>query len=411
MFEPANRRTDDAGGKYYVHPTTGERFDSVTTILDLVDKAALKYWAARLAADMALEHLPQLVASTLVEPCGNTHNRCYQKHGHQATCERCPCGECSNCWHRRLSHKHTLESRRRADEGTEVHGAIHHWITSGGQVINLTDRAKPYFASFLAWVNDYGLHPNGQPGQGDWDQLEVTLLNREHGYAGTSDGAIWLRQGRTPAASTVVQRLALTTGVNADRYLVRVDYKTREKPDELLFADMPLQAVAYERCETAMLADGREFPAQKTAARAVLQLRPDDYSFKLMLTDDDAFAAFCGVVTAYRWINGPGKTAFNIDAWAPTFAGIENLPEPDPPWETGRVAPPPTAEPEVTQPDPFQLHADAAQAKADNARPARRSKRSTPPPDPGPGTGIIASIREFQIDPPDQTKLDEPIPF
>lgn len=308
VAEPANRKDRPQGGKYYEHPTTGEKFDSVTTILDIVDKAALKIWAGMVAADFAMDHLPQLMQSVLVQECGNTFNRCFLKHGPQARCERCPCGDCERCWWRRVAWRHEYESKRRAQEGTECHEAIDFWIASGGRVMSIRPEVQPYFDSFLQFARDYGLQPNNQGGvQGSWEQTEVTLLNREHMYAGTSDGAIHI--GRTTlAGAEIVDRLGGGRGA-----LVRLDYKTREKEDERLYYDMPLQGVAYERARVALLRDGQEIAAPETDGRAILQLRPGGYSFKLMLSDDLAFAAFLQVLGVYRWINGPGKKPFDLD--------------------------------------------------------------------------------------------------
>jgi len=306
VAEPANRQTNPAGGKYYVHPLTNERFDSVTTILDLVDKAALKIWAGMVAADYAVDNLPAIWAAQVTPPCGNTFNKCHLKHGRGSSCERCPCGRCERCWWRRVAWRHEAESNRRSQEGTEVHEAINAWILGGGSQISLRSEVRPYMDQFHQWVTDYGLHPNGPEGAGSWEQTEVTLLNRQHGYAGTSDGAVWIRRGASRLADEFLDRVG-----GGDAELIRVDYKTREKPDERLYYDMPLQAVAYERCRVAMLPDGQEFPAPSTWARAVLQLRPESYTFKAMLSDDDAFVAFLGVLTTYRWINGVGKKPFD----------------------------------------------------------------------------------------------------
>jgi hypothetical protein len=454
MADPANRLTNVAGGKYYQHPVTDEKFDSVTTILDLMDKAALKQWASNLAADFVIEHLPQFTTAVIYPECGNTNNRCHLKHGRENRCERCPCGQCLPCWRRRAAYRHSYESSRRAEEGTEVHQAIHLWITTGGQVMSMTQPAKPYFESFLTWVQEYDLHPNGQPGQGDWEQLEITLLNRDHMYAGTSDGAVWIRRGRTEAADTIVDRIG---GPNAEKVLVRVDYKTREKPDERLYNDMPMQGVAYERCTRAMLADGREFDPPTTHARAVLQLRPGAYSFKPMLTDDSTFEAFLGVLRAYRWINGPGKSAFDMSVWAsipPGVLGTPGLPDPwddinyemaptcsrcdhaphgghacdpgcscppeppsDPPMALDNtiVARPYVAasSPRVTgaevvplPPDPFTAHNNDKQVKADGRKATRT--RKTPAVT---TNATVQSIKDFQVGNADQTALDEPIPF
>lgn len=342
MAEPANRQTNKAGGKYYVHPVTGEKFDSVTTILDLVDKAALKIWAGMVAADFAMDNLPQLLQAQLVKECGNTFNRCFLKHGPDNRCERCPCGDCERCWWRRIAWRHEYESKRRAQEGTDFHEAADFWVANGGRTVSLRPEVQPYFGSFLQWTEDYGLTG------GSWEQTEVTLINREHKYAGTSDGAVWLRRG-TPFADEMLDRLQKPAA------LVRIDYKTREKGDERLFYDMPLQGVAYERARVALLPDGTEHEAPRTDARAILQLRPAvtdpksktvtaNYSFKLMLSDDPVFEAFLGVLQAYRWINGPGKKPFDQDLHFPlvaferavetvrTVLDAEVIPD-DPPWD------------------------------------------------------------------------------
>jgi len=405
MAEPANRHTNAAGGKYYIHPTTDERFDSVTTILDVFDKDGLKIWAAGLAADMAFEHVPQLLQSIIVPDCNNTYNRCYQKHGRDGRCERCPCGECQPCWHRRLKFKHSAESARRAQEGTECHEAINHWIVSGGGAVSLRDEVKPYFESFLRWTKDYGLLPRDSGlGASSWEQTEVTLLNRELMYAGTSDAAVWLRRG-TRLADAVLDQLG-----GVPEALVRVDYKTREKPDERLYNDMPLQGVAYEHCDVALLPDGSEFPAPKTAARSVLQLRPNDYTFKLMLSDEGTFQAFVGTLVAYRWMNGPGKKAFDpalivpdpvVGRYSEFVSADETVPlPPADPWDElpSLPTPPPPPPQAPSLPDPWTAHNHPSQVAADSGG----DSRSPTPLD-----------KLLGIDPGklDASRLNEPLPF
>lgn len=411
MAEPANRHTNPAGGKYYKHPVTGEVFDSITTVLDLVDKDKLKIWSAGLAADMAFEHLPQLLASVLVPECGNTYNRCYTKHGRDGHCERCPCGECQKCWHRRLAWKHGAESARRSQEGTELHEAANQWIVGGGTEVTLRPEVRPYMDSFLQWVQDYGLVPNNTGfGPGSWDQTECTLLNRDLMVAGTSDAAVWINPG-TPKADLLLLQLGL------DKALVRVDYKTREKPDEKLYYDMPLQGVAYESCTIAMLPDGSEHPAPRTDVRMLLQLRPGDpadpavprYSFKTMLTDSGTLEAFKGVLVCYRWIHGAGKSPFDPGVSATRHpassdpapqvgkysehrgrvgAEVVQLPEPEP----GQPDPP-------AKSDPFEVHSHPAQAQADA------------------GGGVVrdptALDKYLGVDPGKMvaSRLSEPLPF
>jgi hypothetical protein len=330
--EPANRKDRPGGGKYYEHPITGELFDSVTTVLDTWDKAGLKIWAGQLAAEAAQDSIPQLMAAVLEPDCTNTFNRCYQKHGRQNRCERCPCGVCERCMYRRLAWRHEAESSRRAQEGTEFHEAVHFWATNGGDEVSLRPEVRPYFETFLRWVADFGLVPH-HPGQdGSWVQFETTLINRDHMYAGTSDAAITIRRN-TEQAQRLLNELGALLGQPLDEALVRVDYKTREKPDERLYNDMPIQGVAYERCSMVLLADGTEVPAPKTHARMVLQLRPPGednpkgYTFEPMLSGDEEFYVFLRLLENYRWLNRWGdKKAFGWEALR-TAAETRTLPE------------------------------------------------------------------------------------
>lgn len=313
MADPANRTDRPGGGKVYTHPITLETFDSVTTVLDKWDKDGLKQWAANLAGLMALELLPQLMASMIEPVCGNTFNRCYQKHGRENSCERCPCGRCTNCLMRRVMNRHHAESSRRAEEGTECHEAINFWILNNGMTVALRPEVQPYFDSFLQFVKDYGLHPNNGGTPGSWDSTEATVINREYGYAGTSDGVIHL-QPTTDLAREKLATLGLPGGA-----LIRLDYKTREKTleqesnkKEKLFSDVALQDRAYSACPTVMLPDGREFPNRPVDAMAILQLRPGEYTFRL-IAEEGTLEAFLGILTAYRWLNGPGKKAFAED--------------------------------------------------------------------------------------------------
>lgn len=304
MAEPANRKTNTAGGKYYVHPVTEERFDSVTTALDVIGKAALKIWAGMVAADMAFDLLPQMSVSLLEPVCGNTNNRCYQKHGRAATCERCPCGRCEPCIWRRIAWRHSAESSRRAQEGTELHEAVQLWVTTGGTVPSVRPEVLPYWTQFLRFVEDYGLTPKS------WHASEITMINREHMYAGTSDAVIEFVRGMTRLADEVCDLF----GPFCNRVLVRIDWKTREKGDERLYDDMPLQMVAYDRCTVGMLPNGEEYVLPMSELSAILQLRPESYSFKPAVTDDLTFATFLRSLEIYRWIGGEGKRAFDLEA-------------------------------------------------------------------------------------------------
>jgi hypothetical protein len=165
MAEPVNRRDKPGGsGKYYIHPLKeGVRFDSVTTILDTVDKAALKIWAGQLSAAYAVEHLPEITASLMVEECGK----------HTIAKERCT--RCTPCVQIRIANQHWFESHRRAEEGTETHEAIQFWIHNKGVMPKVREEVQPFVDQFFRFVKEYGLTWES------WEQTEGTVINYDHG--------------------------------------------------------------------------------------------------------------------------------------------------------------------------------------------------------------------------------------
>lgn len=433
MAEPANRQDKPGGGKFYLHPVTNEVFDSVTSALDTFDKDGLKIWAGQVAARFAIDHLPSISNAVINPSCGNTYNRCYNKHGRDGRCERCPCGDCEECWYRRVAWQHAAESGRRAQEGTETHEAITHWALFGGDLRKLRPEVQPYFNSFLRFAADYGIKPRTEQDPGSFEHTEVTLLNRAHRYAGTSDTVLVLRPD-APKSSELLAAL------DVPELRVRIDYKTREKPDARVFNDMPLQLVAYNRCDVAMTPDGREFPAPLADAVAVLQLRPSDYSFILTDDSDPVFQVFLNVLANYRWLGKEAKGSYDqgaqllrlrerlhfserpivVPAGEIYDDGIQTvhvaaLSGWEDPWSEPSPAPT-TVAPESASPaqsvaaqspperDPWASHNNPAQRARDGGAKAAKPGK--------PGTSAtLASLDRFVLGKPTPAALDEQIPF
>lgn len=278
---PAATTTATTGQRVYPHPVTGEQFVSVTSCLEIIDKPALKVWAARLAAQAALDNLPWLINTTMKPPCGNTGNRC--SHHWQERCPRCPCKDCPTCAVWWLTNRHNDRSEQRKHEGSEVHDVIRQWILDDGFIRPHTVDAAPYVAQFLQWVADYGLTPDS------WEMTEATVINRTHNYAGTLDTIVTVRPTTDLAAG-----LCADHGV--DELHLLVDYKTRDREEDEItpkvYPEHGLQLAAYARGEAVMLPDGTELPMPTIHAAAVLQLRPHGYTLRPTRNHEDAFDAF-----------------------------------------------------------------------------------------------------------------------
>jgi hypothetical protein len=300
---PANAVTNDEGHRWYIfgEGDQEERYLSVTTALGLAGNPdGLIRWAAGLAADAAIDALPKLIRSTRIRECGNTYKRC--QHDFRMRCTTCPCGECGPCVRKWVANRHYYESSRRAEEGKRAHNVQEWWALNNGELPTHEDDIAPYVKQFLQWVADYGLTPD------DWEMSEATIINRTHGYAGTLDAIITIHADRTDLAARFVamvlaQPLSQVTGKSV-RTLV--DTKTREKAVDTknpakLYPEHALQQTGYRYGEVVRLRDGREEPMPLTDGAAILQIRPDGYLFRPVVTDDTTFRAFLSALNFAKW--------------------------------------------------------------------------------------------------------------
>lgn len=341
MAEPAQRREAADGSKYYEHPTRTEpdperpgsyrfvRYVSVTTALDVVNKDALKYWAAGLAAERAMANLPQLMVAAFKPDCGRAYART----------EPLGCGDCEACTRRWVSLFHVGESARRAREGSAAHDVWEGWARTGeliytpvlsgdpdvDQYVPTQQTMAPYIAALRAFVTDFGLQP------GDIIVTECTVYHHGLLYAGTLDTILDLHP-RTKKAAEVCARVGLAAGVPAGEPVrLLVDLKSREGEKAQLYDEQPLQLTGYRFAETMMpkahlqpSAD-LEIPMMATDGAAILQVRPDGYTFRPVVTDGRTRKAFEAVLTLSRWRETHGERSTQVQAfplpdgwtWAP----------------------------------------------------------------------------------------------
>src|SRR6185369_15723626 len=85
----APERQHNESGRFYPFPGLNggpeDQFWSVTTALQAYAKDGLKWWAAQLSSRRAMENLPLLVSSQLLEPCGRSYARTPP-----LRCDKCP---------------------------------------------------------------------------------------------------------------------------------------------------------------------------------------------------------------------------------------------------------------------------------------------------------------------------------
>ncbi len=259
---PVHAETNqETGSRWYIHPVTGERFVSVTTILQSVAQEALPYWAAKVTAEHALNNLPLLVKAARRRGCDQKGD------------ERC--GLCLDCVALELRRTPDRERDAAADRGSRIHHvADQHTLT--GEVIGHDDDIAAQVKQYLAFKKQF---------KPTFDASEMTVINRTYGYAGTLDAI--LRLGWCPPKY-------------AD--LIGVPVVADVKSGKSCYAEYALQLAPYKRGEAVLMPDGTEQPMPPTGdIGLLLHVRPDNYWVRPVDIGETTFAAFLAVLDLWRW--------------------------------------------------------------------------------------------------------------
>jgi hypothetical protein len=327
VAEPQQRRTNDDGSKFYEHPSRTEevqqpagsvlirpaRYVSVTTALTVVNKPALVFWSANLAAERAMANLPKLIAAARrAEPCGRS----------RARTDPPGCGECAECAEYWVAIFHHGEKERRGREGSAAHDVLEWWILAGewmykpradwGEYAPTPDEMAPYIKSLQAFVVAYGLTP------ASFLIAECTVFNHTHKYAGTLDAVVEFRPV-TKLAAELCARVNHAIGQPHDAPVrLVVDLKSREGEKAAIYIDYVLQLGAYRYAETMLpklAAPEMESPMLATDGAAVLQVRPDGFTLRLVITDGDTMKAFRAVLDLHAWHSVKGEYSTQAQAY------------------------------------------------------------------------------------------------
>lgn len=267
---PANSITDkETGSRVYIHPITGERFVSVTTVLSLVAKEALVYWAANLVQVKAMDMIPALVRSLRRKPCDmKGDDRCWA---------------CRDCIALELRREPDRQRDEAADRGSRIHKVAEYYALHGQIREHDADIAE-YVKQWLRWRE---IH------QVTFEASEVTVINRTHGYAGTLDLVArcgWMppKWGSKPRDGSVDLRNVPLYG----------DYKSGRG----VYDEHAWQLAAYRNAEAVLLPDGSEEPLPDGHAVFGLnvQIRPDDFWMRPALVDQRSFGTFLRLLGVYR---------------------------------------------------------------------------------------------------------------
>lgn len=255
-------------GRYYVRPTDGAEFVSVTNALSVgMAKYGLPLWYARLAAEYAIEHQGALMRRSFADRDGAI--------------------------------KEIKEAAERAKDeaanlGTRVHAlAEAHLLGRTLPEEDGDDIARLFIAQYEKFLADFEIDL-----ERDVVATEMTVCNPAAGYAGTLDILLRLAlDGFIPG--TAPKRVEDP----AQRGLWLIDIKTSltRSPNQC-YPENPLQLTALRDCTETWMPDDTVQPMPRgITGAAVLNLRTSKYELIPLPTTDAERKAFRAVATLAQW--------------------------------------------------------------------------------------------------------------
>jgi hypothetical protein len=254
------RTVHKGGSRFYFDTDAPEiRVPGVTSIIGMLAKPFLQHWAAKMAAELAVDSIDFV----------------------QQMAERDRDGAISY-----LSGAARRYTKTRADVGSEAHDLFERMIR-GERVGRVGMDLEPYrrhFAEFLDAVNP------------ELVRAEDVAWSDTHGYAGSFDGMlrIWVdpvTRKPTPDRS----------GVPA---LVMGDWKTGKNT----YPEVALQMAAYAFADRIISADGESAPMPEFDGGAVLHITDEQWAFKPVRIDRDVFEVFLSLRHIFDWDREISKT-------------------------------------------------------------------------------------------------------
>lgn len=260
-------------GRYYTHPTTQASLISVTNVLSVgCAKPALVPWAAKIAAQYAMENLPTLVARSRTEDPEELRKE--------------------------VSRQVTVARDKAADLGSRIHALAEAHVT-GAAVAEQEgdDEARLYVAQYEKFLADFDIDIDR-----DVEASEMTVANPANGFAGTGD--LWVR---LPLDGYVQGETLRAVPDPEQRGLFLVDIKTSAtRPATSVYGEYALQLTALRRCVEAWLPNDTVIPAPKVVGCAVLNLRRRTYELVPVPTGKPEWDAFLGCLALAKWMHSTG---------------------------------------------------------------------------------------------------------
>lgn len=238
MTTPKVNTIKRGGSRFYVEPETGQKVPGVTSVIGMLPKDFLRYWAAKEVAQTAVDELGTLVQMVLNDPSAAVDH---------------------------LKKAPDRNTRKAADIGTAAHDLFER--QARGETLG---RVHPDLEPFTRHFDEFL-----QVAQPEYHFLEETVWSDKHGYAGSFD--------------------AFAT-INGER--VWIDNKTTRSG---IHEEVGIQLAAYRFAEHILREDGSRVPMPKADGGAVLHVRPEGWKLVPVRADEEMFEVFLHLREIFRY--------------------------------------------------------------------------------------------------------------
>jgi hypothetical protein len=227
------------GSRFYIHPKSRIQVPGVTSVVGMLPKEFLKFWAAKMTAEAAVDNIGAVV--NMVANGDRDGAVDYLKRAHMRSVGKS------------------------ADVGSDVHDLVER-MSKGETVARVHPDLQVYVDHFQDFLDTF---------QPTYLHLEQTVWSETHGYAGSFD-AIAIIHGET----------------------IIIDNKTTRSG---VHAEVALQMAAYANADFIITADGDQLPLPKLDGAAVLHLRPEGWNLVPVAITDEVFQVFLNLIPVLNW--------------------------------------------------------------------------------------------------------------
>ncbi|MFD8955708.1 hypothetical protein ACFV0W_01940 [Streptomyces anulatus] len=238
-------------------PETAIKYPGVTSIIAMLPKPFLVWWAARMTAEAAVSNLPAVASIAERDEAGAVDY---------------------------LRNAHSRYTKLRARIGSEAHDLFER-MARGEAIGRVHPDLEPYregFAEFLDVVRP------------ELVRAEDIAWSDSHGYAGSFDAILRVRLGEDGKPDHQA----------GEWHLLIVDWKTSKST----YPDVALQMAAYAHADKIVAPDGTSEPMPEFDGAAVLHITPDGWAFKPVRIDPEVFDIFLTLRKVFTWDRDISKT-------------------------------------------------------------------------------------------------------